>query len=249
MKELTEVGAIDSQEETKGEKVDQQEKYEGTHILEIFEDAVKYNGYILSRALNVLEKEKKTIDFGAGLGTFSQLLRGCDINVSCVEKDKELAANLEKKGFEVYTDVLDLTPDSIDQVFTCNVLEHIEEDVEVLKSLNKALKPNGLIYIYVPAHNFLYTNFDKTVGHVRRYTRRELKQKLENTGYEIISANYCDSIGVFATLAYKLIDRTGEVNPKSIWFYDRIIFPFSIILDYLLLGSLGKNVEVVARKK
>ena len=175
-------------------------KYEGTDVLEMFEDAYNYNGHILNCALKYLKPGKNTLDFGAGKGTFSRMLKGRGLSMSCVEKDPAMYESLKKEFSHVYNDIDQVPDNSLDQVFSCNVLEHIENDQMVLKSLNRALNTNGLIYVYVPAHMFLYTKFDKRIGHVRRYSEKEIKLKFENAGFNIISCRQVDSLGVLATL-------------------------------------------------
>ncbi len=64
-----------------------------------------------------------------------------------------------------------------------------------------------------------------------------------------LGAYSVDSLGYLATLVYKLVgDRSGSVSPGSVAFYDSIIFPLSRIIDFLSIGSFGKNLTIVATK-
>jgi SAM-dependent methyltransferase len=69
-----------------------------------------------------------------------------------------------------------------------DVLEHISEDERVLRSIHRALKPNGGILLTVPQHPWLWSHRDEMVGHVRRYTAKELKEKVVEAGFKIIFA-------------------------------------------------------------
>jgi SAM-dependent methyltransferase len=69
-------------------------------------------------------------------------------------------------------------------IFDC--LEHIEEDMTVLKQMNKALCPRGGLVITVPQHPFLWSTHDIAARHVRRYTFSDLKAKINDAGFQII---------------------------------------------------------------
>jgi hypothetical protein len=89
---------------------------------------------------------------------------------------------------------------------------------------------------------------DANVGHVRRYSRDTLVRNVTAAGFEVEAVEYVDSIGFFATLAFKMTDRgSGDVNPRMLRFYDRIIFPVSRALDRIVYRWFGKNLLLVAR--
>jgi len=103
--------------------------------------------------------------------------------------------------------------------------------------------------VYVPAFQILYSQMDRHVGHFRRYRRKPLVNLLQTVGFDVSKAYYVDSLGFLATLVYKVVgDRSGSVNSRSVAFYDSIIFPLSRIVDFLAVGSFGKNLAVVATK-
>ena len=66
-----------------------------------------------------------------------------------------------------------------------DVIEHIEDDVRVLSEIHRALKPGGGLVVTVPQHRWLWSTQDEQAHHVRRYTRRELVQKVEDAGFEV----------------------------------------------------------------
>lgn len=226
--------------------------YTGTAILETMKQAVNYNQFLLTRikaAAHPIEKCASIVDFGAGVGTFAELLRQSDIQVSCIEYDDQLRGNLSNQGYTVYKTADAVASLSIDYIYSLNVLEHIENDDEALRDLYKILTKNGLLYLYVPAFNILYSTMDKKVGHFRRYTHKKLLHQLEKAGFTVISWQYIDSIGFFVSLLYRFIgNSSGEINPTVLKFYDHILFPLSRIADKLLKKVLGKNLEVWAKK-
>jgi len=67
-----------------------------------------------------------------------------------------------------------------------DVLEHIQDDRRVLKEINRALLPSGGLILTVPQHQWLWTNTDELSGHKRRYTRSELRRKIEAAGFKVL---------------------------------------------------------------
>ncbi len=75
---------------------------------------------------------------------------------------------------------------AFDAIGAFDVLEHIEEDDIVLQQIHKALKPDGMVFITVPQHRWLWSMVDENACHVRRYGANELHQKFCREGFEII---------------------------------------------------------------
>ena len=133
-------------------------------------------------------------------------------------------------------------------MYTLNVLEHIEDDERALAELRRVMRPGATLVVYVPALPWLFTTMDTRVGHFRRYRRAELVEKLLRAGFTVGSVRYVDSLGVLATLAYRLLgSREGTIDPRSVALYDRFVFPLSRLLDRLFERTGGKNLLVIAR--
>jgi len=112
------------------------------------------------------------------------------------------------------------------------------------------LKPGGIIGIYVPALPFLFSNFDREVGHFRRYKKRELIKLVKLAGFEIENCYFNDSIGVIASLVVKIFGYNKEKfgSKKSLILYDKYIYPISKILDKIIFKHLiGKNLFLFAK--
>ena len=73
-----------------------------------------------------------------------------------------------------------------DVVGAFDVIEHIEEDVDALENLKRAVKPGGGVIISVPQHKWLWSEIDKQSFHFRRYERRDLHEKIEGVGLEVV---------------------------------------------------------------
>ena len=227
--------------------------YEGEYNLEVMDGADNYNNYLLNKLRKNITSDVCTIlDFGAGNGLFARKLQKNypSIKVSALEPAENLHSFYADDALNLVS-LLDKIPDdSQDLIYSFNVFEHIENDLEYLKKLKEKLKSGGKMIIYVPAFPILFSAMDREVGHWRRYTRRELKSKVTAAGFIVNHCRYMDGVGWFASLAYKWSKpRSGRLNPKSVKFYDRWIMPLSIVWDYLTLGLLlGKNLWLEAEK-
>lgn len=225
------------------------DSYEGVGNLEVLRDAKNYNAYLLSVVLEGGLNARIVVDFGAGLGTFAAGCRSAGMKVTCIEPDDGLRLKLYRLGFDAYKTLDYLLPESVDYIYTLNVLEHIDDDTDTLSQLYKRLRPGGRLVVYVPAFPHLYSTMDKRVGHKRRYMRAGLEKLIRRVGFRVDSAEYVDSLGFLATLLFKWFgNREGNVNRKGLMLYDRYIFPVSILLDRILGHLVGKNVLVCAHR-
>lgn len=211
--------------------------------------AVRYNESLLQLVRANAAREDSIVDFGAGIGTFANLLRTEGYLVCCVEQDAEQAQIIRELGLPVANSLAELPAVSADVVYTFNVLEHVQDDESVLADVFRILKPGGRLIVYVPAFPVLYSSMDRKVGHVRRYRRADLRSKLAAAGFRVESTRYADSVGFLASLLYKLLGgNSGNISGESVAFYDRWIFPFSQVADRALHNFGGKNLIAVARK-
>ena len=223
--------------------------YSGVVNLEVMAEAVRYNQFLLGQIRSRLPGDNAPVmDFGAGSGTFAVPLHEAGVPVTCVEPDDSLRERLSASGLAVVPDVDDLQPQTFSFIYSLNVLEHIYNDQAVLERLRGLLVPNGVLLLYVPAFQSLYSSMDRKVGHFRRYRRPELMRLLTSAGYVVEHARYVDSIGFLAALAYRWLGRDdGTINRTALMLYDRWLFPVSVALDHLAGRWFGKNVIAIAK--
>ena len=221
--------------------------YPGAGNLEVMEEAVRYNDFLLGLILPLANG--RVVDFGAGSGTFAAKLRERNIGIQCIEPDPRLREKLGASGLTAYPGLEQIPGESIDLAYSFNVLEHIEDDAAALSGLHRVLKPGGRLLLYVPAFMVLYSAMDRRIGHVRRYTKSTLIDVVRGAGFTIDEIRYADSLGFLAALAFKALGpRSGELNIRSVRFYDRYLFPLSRMLDVLLQPVIGKNLILRATK-
>lgn len=227
--------------------------YEGVDNLEVMTQAVNYNRYILNLAKKYIPRgnpsDTVVMDFGAGVGTFCRPISELGYDVLCVEPDTDMRNILINNGINCKPDIHVVDDESVDYIYTFNVLEHIEDDEAIVKELFRVLKPGGTILVYVPAFQMLYSAMDKKVGHYRRYRLNGLKRILVNAGFEVVRSEYVDSMGFFASILYKWVGSDdGKINLGAVVMFDRVAFPLSRLFDFLVRKIFGKNALVIATK-
>ena len=224
-------------------------EYSGTANLEVMAEAVRYNAFLNAWVHDGARGAAAVLDFGAGLGTFARTLSARGLSVRCVEPDQAQRAVISATGLPVHASLQEVKPADVDLVYTLNVLEHIDDDLQALADIRRVLRHGGRLFVYVPAFQCLYSSMDQRVGHVRRYRKAELVAKLQRSGYIVSRAEYVDSLGFLAAWVYKFTDRSGgHLNLRALAFYDRWCFPVSRTLDQLGCRYwFGKNVLVEAR--
>lgn len=229
--------------------------YSGSETLAAIENGLdNYNTSIVRMLMNHAPKHAMHIlDFGAGSGTLSELWsKNHELKPHCLEIDSILCQILKEKGFIVKSNLNDIKI-KYDYIYSSNVLEHIENDLAALVDLTNVLEDKGKIAVYVPAFQVLFSEFDYSIGHFRRYTKRGIYRLSEKAGLEVEHFQFIDTLGFFAALTarvlrYKLSGNRNSVNLLKI--YDRIIWPISKILDSAGFRYLfGKNLLVILAKK
>ena len=222
--------------------------YPGTENLEVMAEAVRYNEHLLGLVRrHAPDGGQQVMDFGAGAGTFAQPLAAEGMRVTCIEPDADLRSRLEAMGLRAVPSLEGIPRRSFAMIYSLNVLEHIQDDRTVLSQLRECLSDEGILLLYVPAFQVLFSSMDRRVGHFRRYRKAGLASLLRCAGYDVQESRYVDSIGFLAGLAYRMAGRDGKLNRRAVAFYDRWVFPGSLVLDRLLGRWLGKNLVVVAR--
>ncbi len=223
--------------------------YTGIDNLEVMAEAQNYNAYLAGLIARHIREGIRVLDFGAGAGTFALPASRAGRNLICLEPDPQLQQHLGGLGLSHVGKTGDLEPGSFDAVYSFNVLEHIADDRAALVDLNDLLVDGGTLLLYVPAFQVLFSSMDEKVGHHRRYRRRGLTEIVGQAGFEVLSARYVDSLGFFAALLYRLLDRgAGDINRRALVIYDRYVFPLSRALDRLTGRLFGKNLLLIARK-
>jgi SAM-dependent methyltransferase len=137
---------------------------------------------------------------------------------------------------------------SFDSVVLVNVLEHIEDDAAALRDILTGLRPGGTVVLFVPAFQALYSEFDRLVGHYRRYRKGELAALVRGAGFEVVESRYVNCIGA---LAWWVVARQLGRFPKSrsaMRAYDRTVVPVIRAVESRWTPPFGQSVLCIGRR-
>jgi SAM-dependent methyltransferase len=127
------------------------------------------------------------LEVGAGTGQLTRTFLERGFSGTCydlgAENRETLRRNLSSFGgkIAVVDSLAALEPGSFDYLLAFEVLEHIDQDAESLRSWVQFLKPGGRILLSVPAHMSKFNDEDRAVGHYRRYEKAQLRRLLEES--------------------------------------------------------------------
>ena len=194
------------------------------------------------------------LEVGAGLGEFAAQFTGLRRHV-VTDVDPGAVASMAERFRdrpEVQARWLDLAAGDLDTgaplstVLAINVLEHREDDQGALRTLARAVRPGGRIVIWVPGYEQLYGDFDRRVGHVRRYTPTTLREAFVGAG---LRPTVVRPVNLLGGVAWWLTVRRGGVGsprPGLVRTYDRFVVPVSRALERRVRPPFGQSVLGVA---
>lgn len=154
----------------------------------------QHRNRVIEHLVNARSPEQPFFDIGGGNGCVSHALQLSGLDVVLVEPGPSGARNAVRRGVQtVVQSTLEdagFMPDSLPSVGLFDVLEHIETDLEFLKSIHRFLIPNGFLYVTVPAYRSLWSVDDVHAGHFRRYTVSSLQARLREAGFTVEYSTY-----------------------------------------------------------
>ena len=218
--------------------------------LELFSRADNWKAYW--SGLITSHIKGSVLEVGAGIGTSTIALSDCEMDSwTCLEPDPNLASQIQihlntLKNMENYEIVIgDINKlsgkKSYDTILYIDVLEHIKDDRRELKDAVNLLSEYGKIIILGPAHQWLYSKFDESIGHYRRYDKSMLTDVVPE-GLKLVQLRYLDSVGLCASMANRLILDKSMPTEMQIKIWDQVMVKISCYLDPLLLYGIGKSI-------
>lgn len=216
--------------------------------LYFFDNAKNFRNY----QWNLIRKyvKKSILEVGPGNCVFLKNYNKLCNKIYLFEPSKNLRRKLKKKVKKLKKVILvkNYPKCKFDTIIYLDVLEHIKHDKkEILKAYYK-LKKNGYLVISVPAFQYLYTIYDKKIGHYKRYNKKFFNHFLPKLKITDYSMSYFDSLGYLLIFISKFIFFSYKVDFKiSIKLWDKLI-PLSKMLDYFLNFFIGKSLMLIIRK-
>ncbi len=213
----------------------------------------------ISRYAN-LTKDSYILDIGCGSGLMLNELEklgnttGMDMSNEAISFSKEIFKGTIKQGFLPHN--VPFEANQFNLITALDVIEHIENDIESLKSIRRILNEHGIAIITVPAYMFLWSHFDELNEHKRRYTLPELKFKLQQSGLTIEKISYYNTF--LFPIAYavrklnNLFGRNGssdiDMPGNAVNFLLQKIFSFEKFFLRFLNFPFGVSILAVVKK-
>lgn len=173
---------------------------------------------------------QEILDLGGGNGQLALFFQQNNIESILVEPKIEGVKNAINQGVKNVVhgtlSSISVKQDSISHLGIFDVLEHIEDDKQLISNIYSSLKPGGKLIITVPAYQALYSKFDKDVGHYRRYRISKLVDMIQGCGFKVEYSSYLFSFLLLPMFVlrkiYPFIKTTeakrsfGHTNKKSV---------------------------------
>jgi len=220
-------------------------------VTERFDNANFHINYCLKFIKKYLKGD--ILEVGAGCGSFTKNYLNKSINsVTLTELDKKNILDLTKKfkkntNIKILNKTIEEVNEKFDSIIYLHVLEHIKNDEQEILNATKRLNKNGFLIIMVPAHQKIYSNLDRAVGHFRRYEIEFFNKNFKSL--KKINVKFLDTMGYFLYLFNKFFFKK-EVYPSKfkIFIWDKIFTPLTIIVDFIFRYRFGKCILVIYKK-
>ncbi len=199
------------------------------HDLDAMAETDAYNAWLVDRAKPWLHG--RVLDVGAGIGTHTARLVELADEVVALEPETELAALLRARvptATVVEGDAWSVDG-PFDAILCFNVLEHVADDRAVFSRFAELLAPGGAVCVIVPAHPRLFGPLDEAFGHERRYTRRELREKLTSAGLEPVTVRHVNPAGAAGWFVQSRVLRRTSLPRDGLSLYDRLVPAFRAV--------------------
>ena len=219
--------------------------------LEIFDTAKVFQKYIYFLIKKYFKNQ--IFEVGAGIGSFTRNYNTSykEIYLSDLDKNNYLVLKKKfskKKNIKIKNQKINQIKKKFNTIIYLNVLEHIKKDKKEINLAMSKLNSGGHLIILVPAHQKLYSKFDKAIGHCKRYNINFFKNnKFKNA--KVVKLIYLDMVGYFLYFCNKIFFKE-EIYPSKVkvFLWDKFFSPITIVLDFITNYKYGKNVLCVYKK-
>jgi SAM-dependent methyltransferase len=219
--------------------------------LDALDDGTNYASWIAEMVAPYLGD--RVLEIGAGHGTITERIAGPGRRVVATDLSERCVRLLRERfhdtpNVEVVLGPIEAaTPDGpYDSAVLINVLEHIPDDQQALLELSSLLNPGGRLLLWVPAFDFLYSDFDRKIGHYRRYRIPQLKPKLAAAGFEVKDIRYVNTVGALGWLLIARLLRRDPVAGGPARVFDRFFVPVLREVERRIRPPFGQSVFVAA---
>jgi SAM-dependent methyltransferase len=149
---------------------------------------------------------RRALDLGCGTGrNLDSLARYA--RPTGHDSSAEALAFCRRRGHQrlVQATILPFADNSFDIVTALDVIEHLDDDLAVLRDLYRVVRPGGLLIISVPAYRALWSYWDQILGHRRRYTTGGMRRVVRRAGWRVRKVSYSNMAILLPTVAMRLV--------------------------------------------
>jgi SAM-dependent methyltransferase len=202
--------------------------------LEIMAASPRYNIWQYRRIAQFVGR--RVCEIGAGIGNMSALLTHERPDLLVLTDPNPHFCTLLRRRFLGHPGlrIEELTlPDcsaasryvtlGLDTVVALNVIEHIEQDVSAMRSMHDMLIPGGRVILLVPALPVLYGSLDRERGHARRYTKRDLRARMEAAGFRLERFFYFNLVGSFGWFVSARLRKVPRIPVRQLRVFDALV--------------------------
>ena len=233
----------------------------GLHTLEVIAKADQFNRWMYDQFKHQLKGE--ILEIGSGIGNISQLVINEGHAVTLSDYNEDYCDNLKKKFSAVpnvkaiisidllhpnFEEKYSAYQQKFDSIFLLNVIEHIKDDLLAIKNCKYLLRSDGHLVLLAPAYSWLYSSFDKQLGHFRRYSLKSLKELLARNRFTILSGSYFNFTGIGGWLLFGKIFKQKMLSKGEMSAFNKIV-PIARIIDKILVKKIGLSIIVTGIKK
>lgn len=175
---------------------------------------------------------------GSGRNMTSYITRGFE--VIGVDISEHALTLCKEKGYKVFQ--ADLQKETIydihsapDYITALDFIEHVQNPIEVLSNLRKISNQDTQMIVTVPSYQFLFSEWDQAMGHVKRYNRKMLCDELEKGGWEVSRSAYIHLVPLIPAVLLRKILKSlvPKVRPREENKREKFLSPHPI-LNWLL---------------
>ncbi|MFK5947837.1 MAG: class I SAM-dependent methyltransferase [Methylococcales bacterium] len=217
--------------------------------LEAMSVADNYNNWVFSKIKKHLGT--KVSEVGAGIGVFTKMILSSGSRYVYGYEPSENMYKLLTDNLKNHTNTELFNHEynglKSDTVIYLNVMEHIEHDDIEIKKAFSGLDNNGKIIIFVPALPWLYSHIDKSVGHYRRYYKKDIEKKVIDAGFKIEESYYMDILGIIPWYIFFVVMKIN-INSGNVGLYDKAIIPIMRFIEKYIPIPIGKNIMIIGKK-
>ncbi|WP_010522313.1 class I SAM-dependent methyltransferase [Aquimarina agarivorans] len=200
--------------------------------------------------LNSLPIDSTILDIGCSSGIFIKDLikAGFDKNrIYGIDISEEAIHKAQADGLQNVF-IMDAQHIALEKKFdiiiSSDCLEHLADEEKALKCWRGLLKDHGILYVFVPAFQFLWSHHDELNMHYRRYTKNELSGKLAANGFDIVKSGYWNFILFFPIAVVRLFSKFSNKENSIVSLNNKL----SIFnkLFYFILFTENKLLKVIS---